>query len=147
MNYDFGYEVEDYVSSKQRERKTKDRPLGWSRWTLTKVGEDNQGFMRFYNDPNSMSMEPLRQIVYPHNGGFKALMQSDGNPEYFVYKFESQELAMFIVEQATLDNGWEVVINHDVLHPLMADWKEHKSFQSMKDLVDSPEFQMMSGGF
>ena len=133
INYDVN-ELEDYLSSKERDRNEYEKPEGWSKWVITNRGEEEQGRVRWFNTKNSISLEPLKQLVFSRGSHYRALMQGDYQPIYLVYNFETPELAKWMVEASTEDNGFDLSINNEWLTVLMNNWKEKNCWDSLREL-------------
>ena len=94
--------LDNYLESKRRDRTRRELPKGFSKWFITNVGEDKQGWMRVYNSTYSMSFEPYKQLVFQHKDSlYKILEDDEGNLNYLPFKWDIPEEAKSVCENFT----------------------------------------------
>ena len=76
----------------------------WSKWSLTKPGEEHQGWIRFHKADYYVGPEAPRQVVFLQKGRYKLVNVNEfGIVDYFVKGFDDDSEAMRAAEIATED--------------------------------------------
>ena len=78
--------------------------MGWSKWFLTKPGEDLQGWIRFYD--NRMDYHNIRQVIFRTKKEKWAIVLTDENDHqtYYPQHTTTDSEARRLAEQITVED-------------------------------------------
>ena len=128
----------EFLESKARDRNTYKQKLGWSKWTITNKGEENDGYIRFFNT-KSVSMETAKQLVFYKDGKYRALVGNDeGDVKFIPYSFDCQIEAKNILTKFTF-------LDWFFGQPFF-DCQRYNAYYRCKETID-PEDDMMMHDF
>ena len=148
--------LDEFLQSKEAERNQREFKDGWSPFKLTNKGDEQQGWIRFFNSESSMSFEPFRQIVFMKDDGSYQVCEGEDEMKFIPYAFDSQSEAMEALKHFTIIgmfddvpafdpqrySAWVRCLEHVEGNPMLEDhakdWLEDE-FSNQQDLLSYHE--------